>query len=82
VRQKLGPNFALVSHAPWKDGYADVMHVETQMASSRLKRFYRVSGSTGYSLSFEARSEVFSRAEAWFDQIADTLRIAPELDAR
>jgi hypothetical protein len=82
VRQQLGPNFALASHGPWRDGYADVMHVETQMASSHIKRFYLVKDGTGYSLAFEARSDAFLRAEEWFDLIADTLRIGPEVQGR
>jgi len=78
VRRKLGPNFEVVSHASWKDGYVDLMAVETQMASSRIKRFYRVSGTTGYSLAFEARNDVFYGASPWFDFIAETLRIGPD----
>jgi hypothetical protein len=82
VRQKLGPNFGLVSHGIWKDGYVDVMRVETPVAASRIKRFYRVSGTRGYSLVFEARDDVFQRGSRWFDLIADTLRLGPDAGAR
>jgi hypothetical protein len=78
VRRKLGPNFEVVNHAKWKDGYMDLMAVETQMASSRIRRFYRVSGKAGYSLAFEARNDVFYGASPWFDFIAETLRVGPD----
>ncbi len=78
VRRKLGPNFEVVTHADWQDGYVDLLAVETPMAASRIRRFYRVSGNTGCSLAFEARQDVFQRASRWFDFIAGTLRIAPE----
>lgn len=82
VRTKLGPNFALVTHGIWKDGYLDVMHVETPMAASRIKRFYRVSNGRGYSLAFEARDDVYLGASRWFDLIADTLRVGPDVASR
>ena len=82
VQRMLGPNFGVVTHASWKDGYADVLHVETPMASSYIKRFFRVSGANGYSLVFEARSDAYQRAAPWFDLIADTLRVGDETTAR
>jgi hypothetical protein len=82
VRRKLGPNFMLASHGKWKDGYVDLLDVETPMASSRIKRFYRVSGTKGYSLAFEARDDAYPRAAVWFDLIADTLQIGTETGTR
>jgi len=82
VKQKLGPNFGVVTHARWKDGYADVLHVETPMASSYIKRFFGVSGGRGYSLTFESRSDVYHRAAPWFDLIADTLSATDGAKAR
>jgi hypothetical protein len=76
IRQKLGENFQLVSHAPWRDGYVDVMAIDTQLASSRIKRFYRVSGTHGYSLICEARDDVFMRLSGWCDSIAETFDIS------
>jgi hypothetical protein len=78
VRQKLGPNFQVVTHAEWGDGYVDLMAVETPMSASRIRRFYRVSGQTGCSLAFEAREDVFQRASRWFDFIAETLRLGAQ----
>jgi hypothetical protein len=82
VKQKLGPNFGVVNHVSWNDGYADVLHVETPMASSYIKRFFRVASGRGYSLVFEARSDAYQRAAPWFDLIANTLRIGDETAAR
>jgi hypothetical protein len=78
VREKLGPNFALISHGIWKDGYVDVMRVETPLSASRIKRFYRVSSGRGYSLVFEGRDDIYQGATRWFDLIADTLRVGPD----
>jgi hypothetical protein len=82
VKRQLGPNFGIVTHQKWKDGYVDVLHIETPMASSYIKRFYRVSGGQGCSLIFEARSDTYQRVAAWFDLIADTLRFNSETGAR
>jgi hypothetical protein len=82
VKRTLGPNFAALSHADWKGGYADVLHVETPMASSSIQRFYRVSGGSGYSLICEARDDVYPRAAPWCDLIAASLRVGPEAGAR
>lgn len=75
IRQMLGENFQIISQAPWRDGYVDVLAVDTQLASSRIKRFYRVSGSHGYSLFCESREDVFVRISGWCDSIAETLTI-------
>jgi hypothetical protein len=80
VRRKLGSAFEVVGHQRWRDGYADVMSAETSMAVSRVKRFYRASGARGYSLTFEAREDVYFRVARWCDLIAGTLQIGPELD--
>ena len=77
TKEKLGPSFAVRSHEPWQDGYVDLMHLESSMASSREKRFYRVSGGRGYCLSFVAREDVFYGVSGWCDLIASTLQIGP-----
>jgi hypothetical protein len=77
VRDTLGPNFGLIAHDPWGDGYVDQMFVETGISSARIKRYYRVVGQTGYSLAFEARDDVYQRGQAWFEMIADTLVVGP-----
>jgi hypothetical protein len=79
TRQKLGENFRVASHAPWRDGLVDVMAVDTPLASSRIKRFFRVSGGRAYSLSCEARDDVYPRISGWCDLIASTLRVGDEL---
>jgi hypothetical protein len=80
TRQKLGSAFEVLSHVPWKDGYADVMRTETPVTVSRVKRFYRVGEGRGYSLAFEARDDVFSRVSRWCDMIAGTLKIGAEVN--
>ena len=79
TRTKQGEAFQIVSHAPWKDGYLDVLRSETPIAESRVRRFYRVSGARGYSLTFEAREDVYPRVYRWCDIIADTLKIGAEV---
>ncbi len=75
TRRKLGENFQLTSHAAFKGGYVDVMRTETPVATSFVKRFYFAEGGRGYSLTFEAREDVFPRASRWADYIASTLRL-------
>jgi hypothetical protein len=79
TRTKLGESFTILSHEPWRGGYVDLMRTETPVAISRVKRFYRVEGSRGYCLAFESRDDVAARAESWFDLIAGTLLLGPEL---
>ncbi len=78
TREKLGDAFQILSHARWKGGYTDVMRTETQISSSRVKRFYRAADGRAVSLSFEARDDVFARVAPWCDQIAATLRLGTE----
>jgi hypothetical protein len=76
TRKRLGVAYTLLSHAPWgSDGYVDVMHVETPMSASRVKRFYRVAGGRGYCLAFEAREDVYSKVARWCDLIAGTFKV-------
>src|SRR5438093_10185249 len=82
VVRKFGEAFKVLSHTPWKGGYADVLWVETPMAVSRNKRFYRVAESRGYVVAFEARDDVYPRVIKWCDMIASTLKIGPEIDRR
>lgn len=79
TQAKLGENFQLLSHTPWKDGYVDVLRTETPMAESRGKRFYRVADGRGYTLAFEARSDVYPRVSRWCDMIAETLKVGAEM---
>jgi hypothetical protein len=82
TRDKQGESFQTVSHAPWKDGYLDVLRSETPIAESRVRRYYRVDGARGYSLTFEAREDVYPRVYQWCDIIAGTLRIGPEMQQK
>ena len=79
TRDRLGEPFQILSHTPWRDGYADVMRTETSVTLSRMKRFYRADTGRGYSMTFEARDDVFGRVSRWSDVIADTLRVGAEL---
>lgn len=81
TRNKLGDAFEILSHAEWRGGYADVMRTETPIAMSRVKRYYRASLGRGYSMTFEARDDVFVRVSRWCDLIAGTLQVGEELQA-
>jgi hypothetical protein len=81
TRQKLGSNFQVLSHSPWRGGDADVMRTETPMAVSRVKRFYRAQEGRGYSLTFEARDDVYSGVWRWYDIIASSLKIGAEMQS-
>jgi len=74
TRKKLGDNFQVMNHSPFKGGYVDVMKTETPLAVSYIKRYYFAEGARGCSLSVEAREDVFPRASRWADYIASTLR--------
>ena len=50
------------------------MRTETPVAVSYVKRYYFAQGGRGYSLTFEAREDVFPRVSRWADYIASTLR--------
>ena len=77
--RKLGDAFKVLSHTPWKDGYADVVWVETPMAVSRNKRFYRMAEGRGYTLAFEARDDAYPRVVKWCDMIASTFKVGSEV---
>jgi hypothetical protein len=79
TRKKLGDAFKLTGEAPWRDGLQDVFLVETPVAVSRTKRFYRTAGGRAYGLAFEAREDVFPRVARWCDLVASTLRVGPEV---
>jgi hypothetical protein len=81
TREKLGDAFQILSHTRWRDGFADAMRTETQLTTSRIKRFYRVADGRGVVLSCEAREDVYPRASRWCDQIAATLRVGDEMKA-
>ena len=80
--RKLGDAFKVLSHTPWKDGYADVVWVETPMAVSRNKRFYRMAEGRGYTLAFEARDDAYPRVVKWCDMIASTLKVGSEVGSQ
>lgn len=82
TQAKLGENFQLLSHTPWKDGYVDLLRTETPMAELRGKRFYRVVDGRGYTLAFEARSDVYPRVSRWCDMIAATLKAGAEMEPK
>jgi hypothetical protein len=77
--RKLGDPFKVLSHTPWNGGYADVLWVETPMAVSRNKRFYRMAEGRGYTLAFEARDDAYPRVVKWCDMIASTLKVGSEV---
>jgi hypothetical protein len=77
--RKLGDPFKVLSHTPWNGGYADVLWVETPMAVSRNKRFYRMAEGRGYTLAFEARDDAYPRVIKWCDMIASTLKVGSEV---
>ena len=78
IRDGMGDAFPVLSHEAWKGGYADLMRTETQVSESRIKRYYRVAGGRGYSLTCEAQEDVFTGMDRWCDIIASSLRVGPE----
>jgi hypothetical protein len=78
TREKLGDAFQILGHTRWRNGFADSMRTETQLTTSRIKRFYRVADGRGVVLSCEAREDVYPRVTRWCDQIAATLRVGDE----
>lgn len=78
TRLKQGESFQLLSHAKWRGGYADQMRSETPVSVSRVKRYYRAAQGRGYSMTFEAREDVFPRVSRWCDLIAGTLTTGAE----
>jgi hypothetical protein len=78
-RAKLGESFLVLDHDPYAGGYMDRLRTETQVATSELKRLYRVSGGRGYSLTLEARDDVYVKVARWYDLFAGTLRIGDEI---
>ena len=79
TREKLGDAYQLLNHVSWQGGYADVMRVETPISTARVKRYYRAAAGRGYSLSFEAREDIYPRVSRWCDYIASTLRVGEEM---
>ena len=69
----------VLTHAPWRDGYVDVLHSETPVAVSRSRRYYRTAAGRGYSLALEARDDIYPRVWHWCDMIAATLEVGPEV---
>lgn len=82
TRRKLGDAYQVLSHGRWQGGYVDVLRSETQVAVSRVKRYFRAEGERGYSLSFEARDDVFPRVSRWCDAVASTFRTGSEVEKK
>jgi hypothetical protein len=78
TRAMLGEQQRVVKHEQWRDGYLDLMRVETPMATSYVKGYYRIADGRGYSLIFEAREDVYHAMAAWSDLIATTFKIGSE----
>jgi hypothetical protein len=75
AQETIGEAHRIISHAPWRGGYADLTRQETPVAVSRAKRFYLAGGGRGYTLSCEARDDVFHTVSRWCDAIAETLTL-------
>ncbi len=82
AKNTFGETQRIISHTPWQGGYLDLTRQETPIAVSRAKRFYLASGGRGYTLSCEARDDVFHTVSRWCDAIAGTLRVGPGTTAR
>ncbi len=80
-RRNLGESFMILDHKEWRGGYLDVLRTETPLAMSQLKRFYKVESGRAYSLTLEARDDVFPRVGRWYDLIAGTFRAGSEMKA-
>ncbi len=76
TRRKLGDNYRVTSHEPFRGGFVDVMRIETPVAITVIERYYFADGPRACSLSFEARDDVFPLVDRWNDSIASTLRFA------
>jgi len=75
MRTRLGEGYKVLSHVEWRGGYVDMMRAETPISVARVKRYLWSRGSRGYSLSCEAREDVFPRVTRWCDAIAGTLQL-------
>jgi hypothetical protein len=75
VRQRLGDAYKVLTEVPWRGGRVALMRIETPLAVTRAKRYYWTSGQRGFTLSCEAREDVFVRVTRWCDVIASTLEI-------
>jgi hypothetical protein len=80
-RLNLGDSFLVLDHKEWHGGYLDVLRTETPLAMSQLKRLYKVESGRAYSLTLEARDDVFPRVGRWYDLIAGTFRAGSEMNA-
>jgi hypothetical protein len=78
-RINLGDSFQVLDHQAWKGGYLDILRTETPLSQSQVKRYYRVFGQRGYSLTLEARDDVFPPVSRWYDLIVSTLRLGDEI---
>jgi hypothetical protein len=77
-RRNLGDSFLVLDHKEWRGGYLDVLRTETPLSMSQLKRYYKVESGRAYSLTLEAREDVFARVGRWYDLIASTFRAGNE----
>jgi hypothetical protein len=81
-RAKLGESFLVLDHEDYSGGYMDRLRTETPIATSEVKRLYRVSGGRGYSLTLEARDDVYMKVARWYDLFAATLRVGNEIQKK
>jgi hypothetical protein len=75
VRQRLGDAYKVLQEVSWRGGRVVVARIETPLAVTRAKRYFWSSGQRGYSLSCEAREDLFVRVTRWCDVIASTIEI-------
>jgi hypothetical protein len=81
-RDQQGESFALLGHGQWRGGFIDSLRIETQMATSRVKRFYRIKDGKAYVLALDVREDAFPRVSKWYDQIATTLVLAGDAEEK
>ena len=79
AKQTLGDTQRILSHTAWRGGYVDLTRQETPVAETRGKRFYFAAGGRGYTLTCEARDDVFHVVSRWCDLIATTLQVGPSI---
>jgi hypothetical protein len=81
-RDKLGEAYKVLSHDGGPDGLVDFMAVQTPVAESRVKSFYRVAAGRGYTLSCDARADAYPLVARWCEAIASTLKVGSEAGSR
>ena len=75
VRKRLGETLLVLTSLSWRGGRVEMGRTETPLAVLRVKRYYWVSPTRGYTIACEGREDVFPRVTRWCDVIASTLEI-------